>query len=957
MYSIMSTFLSSIRSIIPAFNLDKSSKETVSQGMQLGVPMKQNMNEQDELRTLLFTPESTIEFLLGTKATALLQHRQTGAIMRFVLQREWGMLLLHKVGTGKTLTSLLIALNLFRYGAFTGPAEIVIIAPPGIYNNFIKDIDIVCNQGVDEKTFVFLPNVTVTLIDYNYNSLITDLNNKSLTPDKFTNKIIIFDEAHRLLPNTVKNSTESPTTVEKYHSIISDILFRTYIQSARHVILLSGTPIVTSLSDICRIGGFLSRDPQRFQIQDYSRYSLSTASTIFMARHANEIARALSPISKATTSYAVSAIEFISRRMPSCGEKLDYFVKNLIVSNVKELSDILLKYGTFVAATKALNASKTEEGGNHTKRRTRSTRGRRPHNRLDDKKYTRINKRRVTAGRTRKMYAMTGGEGTLLNQFGDAVVNSVYTAPAAYCGLLAQDAQRYFARLLYEFNTPTFNKKQLAGAIAQYVSVYDYELPEQSDKLCSDLTARTESDKDNTLLPSYPNKTINNIKCHYSDTQLNLLYKYITHGLSENELSLFDRVLIERMDLNLSARQKTLENTSIAKFVGTYSDDYLKSFCKLANEATDLDAIRHCEYKVVNLTPSGNAIVTFDCKKFRLILEGLELLSNDLHFPQYSSTRTAREHHITVSSTNVRQPHTQGGSYYLPLVYSYSEDRGLGPFAYFLTSNRRIYILLHRTQQLLSITNDYYNKCLAYNMDNDSRNALIEKYPAGGNHNLLEFNKYLAFNVRYMQNQSGVNPICVLLDPTMTEGFDAKYNPALFAIEPCNTFGDTEQVYGRVLRKYNSADIENVLWGGNKLDGRYQKHIYQFYVDADPTLDLTKSTWYNPYKSLVANLRGESKREGYIDGSDIYGLYEYKTAALKFAMVYPEAYILNRITFNREDLTELETHLHDKDTNMTCNDFHLATNYIHEGVMSIRGGRAGNIDQLHPIVRQFSEIN
>ena len=44
-----------------------------------------------------------------------LDGRQEGAIKRFTNCIDvWGILLLHKVGTGKTITSLLIALNTFR---------------------------------------------------------------------------------------------------------------------------------------------------------------------------------------------------------------------------------------------------------------------------------------------------------------------------------------------------------------------------------------------------------------------------------------------------------------------------------------------------------------------------------------------------------------------------------------------------------------------------------------------------------------------------------------------------------------------------------------------------------------------------------------------------------------------------------------------------------------------------
>ena len=45
-------------------------------------------------------------------------------------------------------------------------------------------------------------------------------------------------------------------------------------------------------------------------------------------------------------------------------------------------------------------------------------------------------------------------------------------------------------------------------------------------------------------------------------------------------------------------------------------------------------------------------------------------------------------------------------------------------------------------------------------------------------------------------------PICVLLHNAMTEGLDFKYNPGIFLLEVPNTYGDYDQLCGRVLRTY-----------------------------------------------------------------------------------------------------------------------------------------------------------
>ena len=63
------------------------------------------------------------------------------------------------------------------------------------------------------------------------------------------------------------------------------------------------------------------------------------------------------------------------------------------------------------------------------------------------------------------------------------------------------------------------------------------------------------------------------------------------------------------------------------------------------------------------------------------------------------------------------------------------------------------------------------------------------------------------------------NPICVIISPNHTEGFSFTFNPAIIVPALCKTAGDAEQVYGRVLRKYNQGAIE----------GQYDKKIYQYF--------------------------------------------------------------------------------------------------------------------------------
>ena len=37
-------------------------------------------------------------------------------------------------------------------------------------------------------------------------------------------------------------------------------------------------------------------------------------------------------------------------------------------------------------------------------------------------------------------------------------------------------------------------------------------------------------------------------------------------------------------------------------------------------------------------------------------------------------------------------------------------------------------------------------------------------------------------------------PICAIIDPTMTEGLNATHSPVLLCLEACNTFGDHDKI-------------------------------------------------------------------------------------------------------------------------------------------------------------------
>ena len=302
--------------------------------------------------------------LLPDKKYIGLDYRQLNAILRFILVKKWGMLLLHKVGTGKTLTSLLIALNLIRYSQEdNNPTNrsIVIISPPGIFGEFIKDMSLICPsitsiknlrkdnseyanthfptsnkkdfKGTNEDYIFIFGKIetderqfSIRLENYDYPALIQDISKRNISR-KFDNKIVIIDEAHRLLANTLPNSTQSITTASTYHSILNDRLFNASIKKARNVILLSGTPIISDLGDMCRLGKFLSQKmekPPDFEITTYTKYKPSIATSIFMTRHVKDIVDMISPLLKSGTKATVELfhIPYVQRMVSTASQSI-----------------------------------------------------------------------------------------------------------------------------------------------------------------------------------------------------------------------------------------------------------------------------------------------------------------------------------------------------------------------------------------------------------------------------------------------------------------------------------------------------------------------------------------------------------------------------------------------------------------------------------------------------------
>ena len=226
---------------------------------------------------------------------------QNIAVHRFsqYMQGTKGVFLLHNVGSGKTITSLTIALNSFDNWDNKGSKrDIIVIHPTGLFLNFHNDLlekipniifercEIEAGNKRKKKSYykkTFGPNPAgredkarqFTITSRDYSTLKTDYYDIAKAPisdervlsfkEFFRDKVIIFDEVHRLFRKIDPTSTdpEAPT-------IIDFFIKNNIMEHAKRLIIMSGTPLNSSLEDIAKMLCFLNSGVPDDHKIDYS---------------------------------------------------------------------------------------------------------------------------------------------------------------------------------------------------------------------------------------------------------------------------------------------------------------------------------------------------------------------------------------------------------------------------------------------------------------------------------------------------------------------------------------------------------------------------------------------------------------------------------------------------------------------------------------------------------------
>jgi superfamily II DNA or RNA helicase len=133
------------------------------------------------------------------------------------LKKNWSIILFHKMGSGKTISSL--------YSALQFDKPIIIIGPKSSKKSFMDDFD---------KLSLFLPKVSITKDQLEFYTFQKAENIMQSNFDLLRDKTVIIDEAHHL---------RSQTTQMMF--IINSLPL------AYKLILLTGTPIINHPIDLC----------------------------------------------------------------------------------------------------------------------------------------------------------------------------------------------------------------------------------------------------------------------------------------------------------------------------------------------------------------------------------------------------------------------------------------------------------------------------------------------------------------------------------------------------------------------------------------------------------------------------------------------------------------------------------------------------------------------------------
>lgn len=165
------------------------------------------------------------------KGTFTPTKHQLETLQAFLKSKYKGMLLYHKLGSGKTCTSIIIADAMLKKKKVD---KIFVLTPGSLRSGWIDEYCQLC--GDDKRTL----EDKYTFITYNYSV-------GNILPD-FNNSLVIIDEVHNLI-NGAKNKSKHPT-----------LIYDKIAKANCRILALSGTPIFNFVYEFALLGNLLKPD-------------------------------------------------------------------------------------------------------------------------------------------------------------------------------------------------------------------------------------------------------------------------------------------------------------------------------------------------------------------------------------------------------------------------------------------------------------------------------------------------------------------------------------------------------------------------------------------------------------------------------------------------------------------------------------------------------------------------
>ena len=320
--------------------------------------------------------------------------------------------------------------------------------------------------------------------------LIEDLNKKFIRYD-FTEKMVIFDEAHRLLTNQLFNSIEASNVMEK-HSFLSDRFFLNSIYQSKNAIVLTGTPMQKSAADLCKFANFLTKS-NTFTLEKYASRTFLPSTVIFLARHW-----------KFLNGFATTfGTELVTETVKAAAVNNDYL--KLLIPFIPAITETIVTYIMSIPLERKDFREIAYQSNNKTRGGNTLSNKKNKKNKITKKHKLNILYKNVSnVSNVSNVY--NGGASikgifdiTLktLQSSSISFLSNIYGSDTAFSRTITKTiAPKQWISMFYtepkitdvqaivaDVEEPYYDVKTLANDMSDFISIYDYE--EQQNKLCN----------------------------------------------------------------------------------------------------------------------------------------------------------------------------------------------------------------------------------------------------------------------------------------------------------------------------------------------------------------------------------------------------------------------------------------------------------------------------------------